>query len=158
MVINVTCVVFQFLGNTEVEAPKGTEVVKDAVRKLKVKAQTPDSLARKKKYPNAVNAKIEIKNSEQTVAVINISPSAAGKVPLHFKSQPRMIFRDSMRPAIKVTIYRPSNCFHVLNLNPKVTAYIVEATEPTSEATELLYMLDGKAFCILLLGMLSSGR
>lgn len=26
----------QFLGNTEVEAPKGTEVVKDAVRKLKV--------------------------------------------------------------------------------------------------------------------------
>lgn len=28
---------FQFLGNTEVEAPKGTEVVKDAVRKLKVK-------------------------------------------------------------------------------------------------------------------------
>lgn len=27
----------QFLGNTEVEAPKGTEVVKDAVRKLKVK-------------------------------------------------------------------------------------------------------------------------
>lgn len=29
---------FQFLGNTEVEAPKGTEVVKDAVRKLKVKA------------------------------------------------------------------------------------------------------------------------
>ncbi|KAI3356525.1 hypothetical protein L3Q82_017734, partial [Scortum barcoo] len=26
---------FQFLGNTEVEAPKGTEVVKDAVRKLK---------------------------------------------------------------------------------------------------------------------------
>lgn len=29
---------FQFLGNTEVEAPKGTEVVKDAVRKLKVKS------------------------------------------------------------------------------------------------------------------------
>lgn len=27
----------QFLGNTEVEAPKGTEVVKDAVRKLKVR-------------------------------------------------------------------------------------------------------------------------
>uniref|UniRef100_A0A3Q4MY68 GULP PTB domain containing engulfment adaptor 1a n=1 Tax=Neolamprologus brichardi TaxID=32507 RepID=A0A3Q4MY68_NEOBR len=27
----------KFLGNTEVEAPKGTEVVKDAVRKLKVK-------------------------------------------------------------------------------------------------------------------------
>ena len=26
----------QFLGNTEVEGPKGTEVVKDAVRKLKV--------------------------------------------------------------------------------------------------------------------------
>lgn len=26
----------QFLGNTEVDQPKGTEVVKDAVRKLKV--------------------------------------------------------------------------------------------------------------------------
>lgn len=27
---------FQFLGSTEVEQPKGTEVVRDAVRKLKV--------------------------------------------------------------------------------------------------------------------------
>lgn len=31
----------QFLGNTEVEAPKGTEVVKDAVRKLKVSQLQP---------------------------------------------------------------------------------------------------------------------
>lgn len=28
---------FQFLGSTEVEQPKGTEVVRDAVRKLKVR-------------------------------------------------------------------------------------------------------------------------
>jgi hypothetical protein len=28
----------QFLGSTEVEQPKGTEVVRDAVRKLKVRA------------------------------------------------------------------------------------------------------------------------
>lgn len=31
----------KFLGNTEVEAPKGTEVVKDAVRKLKVSLLQP---------------------------------------------------------------------------------------------------------------------
>lgn len=38
-IINIQPILFslQFLGNTEVEAPKGTEVVKDAVRKLKVK-------------------------------------------------------------------------------------------------------------------------
>lgn len=37
----------QFLGNTEVEAPKGTEVVKDAVRKLKVSQPLEDGRMRR---------------------------------------------------------------------------------------------------------------
>lgn len=36
LIVNFFPLSSQFLGNTEVEAPKGTEVVKDAVRKLKV--------------------------------------------------------------------------------------------------------------------------